>query len=79
MVPQNMPNPESRFGHTVTMINMDKAIVFGGAVGTGVFRITNDIFCFDCLTRTWVQMRPQNNSDSPSPRAAHAATSVEAN
>lgn len=53
-----MPNPESRFGHTVTMINMDWAIIFGGAVGTGTFWITNDLFCFDCLNRTWIQMRP---------------------
>jgi hypothetical protein len=45
-----MPNPDSRFGHTATLINLDRAVVFGGAVGTGVFRITNDTFCFDCQT-----------------------------
>lgn len=45
-----MPNPESRFGHTVTAVNIDKVVVFGGAVGTGVFRITNDAFCFECST-----------------------------
>lgn len=30
------------------MINKDKAILFGGAVGDGVYRITNDTFAFDC-------------------------------
>ena len=31
-------NPSARFGHTITPIGKDKAILFGGAVGdTGTF------------------------------------------
>lgn len=31
-------SPQARFGHTITPINKDKAILFGGAVGdTGTF------------------------------------------
>ncbi len=74
-----MPNPESWFGHTATSVNTDKVIVFGGAVGTGVFRITNDTFSFECSTRTWTAMRPHNLTEGPSPRAAHAATCVDSN
>ena len=61
------------------MINKDKAIVFGGAVGTGIFRITNDTYSFDCPTKTWTMLKPHNNQECPSPRAAHSATGVEQN
>lgn len=46
---QNSPNPEKRFGHSVTMVSKDRAIIFGGAVGDGVYRITNDLFSYDCI------------------------------
>lgn len=42
------------------MVNKDRAIVFGGAVGTGLFRITNDTFSFDCNKREWTLLKPVN-------------------
>ena len=63
----------------MTLISKDRAIMFGGAVGDGVYRITNDTFSFDCKKFTWTQMIPRNREDSPSPRAAHSATVVETN
>lgn len=63
----------------MTLISKEWAIMFGGAVGDGIYRITNDTFSFDCRTMTWTQMKPRNNEDCPSPRAAHSSTGVEAN
>lgn len=78
-LPQILPNPEKRFGHTITMIGKDRAIMFGGAVGDGVYRITNDTYSFDCKSNKWSILKPKKPEDSPSPRAAHASTAVEAN
>lgn len=75
-IKQNDPNPGNRFGHTITMINHDKAILFGGAVGDQVYKITNDVFLFNCTTQNWIKLNPKPKDQSPSPRAAHAATSV---
>lgn len=36
-------NPSARFGHTITPIGKDKAILFGGAVGdTGTSLLTQE-------------------------------------
>ena len=78
-IKQAIPNPEKRFGHTLTMINKERAIMFGGAVGDGIYRITNDTFSYDCRTNIWTALKPKNNEECPSPRAAHASTAVEAN
>ena len=78
-IPQTLPNPEKRFGHTITMVDKDRAILFGGAVGDGVYRITNDTYSFDCKTNKWSILQPKKSEDSPSPRAAHGSTSVEKN
>ena len=53
VINQTTPNPERRFGHTMTLISKDRAIMFGGAVGDGIYRITNDTFSFDCRSHTW--------------------------
>ena len=46
--------PQSRFGHTVTLISKTKIILFGGATGdTGRYSITGDTFSFDITTRYW--------------------------
>ena len=75
-IKQNDPNPGKRFGHTITMINQDKAILFGGAVGDQEYKITNDVFVFNCTNQRWLKLNPKPKEQSPSPRAAHAATSV---
>lgn len=81
-IPQSVPNPEKRFGHTITLVSKERAILFGGAIGggaTGDYRITNDTFSFDCKTNKWTLLKPKNYEDAPSPRAAHSSTAVEAN
>ena len=36
-------NPSARFGHTITPIGKDKAILFGGAVGdTGIYSLIKE-------------------------------------
>jgi protein phosphatase len=68
--------PGNRFGHTITMISKDKAILFGGAVGDQVFKITNDVFLFNGSDQSWIKLNPKPLDQEPSPRAAHEATSV---
>ncbi len=46
--------PQSRFGHTMTLISEVKAILFGGATGdTGKYSITGETYSFDLVTRHW--------------------------
>ena len=76
---QSVPNPEKRFGHTITMVTRERAILFGGAVGDGVYRITNDTYSFDCKANKWSLLKPKNSEEAPSPRAAHSSTALELN
>ena len=67
---------KSHSGHTITLISKNKAIMFGGATGdTNKYSITGDTYCLDLAARTWTKLEPAGTS--PSPRAAHAATTVE--
>jgi len=46
--------PQSRFGHTMTLISETKAVLFGGATGdTGKYSITGETYSFDLVTRLW--------------------------
>ena len=73
--------PVARFGscytgHTITLVSKNKAVMFGGATGdTNKYSITGDTYSLDLTTRTWTKL--EANGSSPSPRAAHAATTVE--
>ena len=78
-LPQTLPNPEKRFGHTITLVTKEKAVLFGGAVGDLIYRITNDVFSFDCKLNKWSVLRPKHSEFSPSPRAAHGATAIDIN
>jgi hypothetical protein len=57
-------NPQARFGHTITPISKDKAILFGGAVGDtgniflneGKYIITGDTFLCDYSVRKWKKL-----------------------
>ncbi len=48
-------------------------------MGDGIYRITNDIFSFDCPTNKWTALKPKSVEEGPQARAAHGATSVENN
>lgn len=78
-LPQEPPHPEKRFGHTITMISKERAVVFGGAVGDNVYKITNDTFCYNSTNNKWSVLKPKSQDEAPSPRAAHGATAVESN
>ena len=68
--------PLARFGHTITMINKTKVILFGGATGdTGKYSMIGETYSFDCPKRTWIKLNI--HGITPSPRAAHAAVNVE--
>lgn len=73
------PTPEKRFGHTITLVSRERAILFGGAIGEGNYKITNDLFSFDCKNSKWTALKTKNPNETPPPRAAHAATSVQVN
>lgn len=73
----------ARFGHTITPILKDKAILFGGAVGDtgntplilGKYVITGDTFICDYKYKRWKKLEPKGNP--PSNRAAHASVSID--
>lgn len=69
-------SPLARFGHTVTPIGKDKAILFGGAVGdTGKYVITGDTFMCDYNNKRWKKLEPRGVA--PSNRAAHSAICID--
>jgi len=70
--------PLPRFGHTMTLISKNKAVLFGGATGdTGKYSITGETFLLDCITQKWKRLEPSGSA--PTNRAAHAATAIETN
>lgn len=51
----NPPTP--RFGHTATILNKTKIVMFGGATGnTGQFSITDNTYLFDIVTKIWKKL-----------------------
>lgn len=69
--------PLPRFGHTMTPISKTKAVLFGGATGdTGRYSITGDTYIFDMVANSWKRL-DNITGIAPTPRAAHASTSVE--
>jgi len=68
--------PQPRFGHTTTVVNRSKVILFGGATGdTGKYCMSGDTYIFNLSKSFWSKLPVQGTA--PSPRAAHAATAVE--
>ena len=66
--------PSSRFGHSITLINPVKTVLFGGAVGDiRNFHFANDTYVFNLMTRIWVQINFPDKTQLPKERAAHAA------
>ena len=74
--PKNSTQPQARFGHTITMVNKYKVVLFGGATGdTGKYSMTGETFIFNMFLKTWTELSVKGVA--PSPRAAHASTNVE--
>lgn len=73
---KNEKAPQARFGHTITMVNKYKVVLFGGATGdTGKFSMTGETWIFNMFLKTWTELSVKGVA--PSPRAAHASTNVE--
>lgn len=73
-------SPQARFGHTITPIGKERAILFGGAVGdanraSDKYVITGDTFLCDYLQRKFKKL--ENRGNSPTNRAAHAAVCID--
>ena len=57
--------PQARFGHTITMVNKYKVVLFGGATGdTGKYSMTGETFIFNMLLRTWTELNGKYYSKS---------------
>eukprot|EP00053_Salpingoeca_punica_P018620 m.183210 g.183210 ORF g.183210 m.183210 type:complete len:1272 (-) comp17471_c0_seq2:580-4395(-) len=65
------PLPYARYGHTLTAINSEIVLLFGGVTYNGT---TNDLWMFNMTDSSWVEMT--QGDPWPSPRAQHACTSA---
>jgi hypothetical protein len=46
-----------RFGHTITLVQKSKAVLFGGATGVdGRFSINSDTYVFYIESKKWVKL-----------------------
>ena len=74
IVDSNGERPQSRFGHSLVMINQVKVCLFGGAVGeTKKINYSNDTYIYNIMTKIWMKLNINSNMNLPSERAAHAA------
>ena len=75
IVESNGDKPQSRFGHSLVMINPIKACIFGGAVGeTSKISYSNDTYIYNIMTKIWIKININLViSLLPCERAAHAA------
>ena len=50
-----------RFGHTITLVQKSKAVLFGGATGVeGRFSINSDTYVFYIESKKWVKLERNN-------------------
>lgn len=56
-MPKNVNVPQARFGHTITVVNKYKVVLFGGAMGdTGKYSMTGETFIFNMFLKTWNEL-----------------------
>ena len=61
-IAKNVPIPQARFGHTITMVNRYKVVLFGGATGdTGKYSMTGETFIFNMFLKTWTELNGKLN------------------
>lgn len=70
-------SPKARFGHTMTPIGKERAILFGGAVGdnSSKYVITGDTFLCEYFNKRFKKL--ESRGAAPSNRAAHASVSID--
>ena len=60
---QNGNVPSSRFGHTLTYFDDNKAVLFGGATGSAnQFSVTDHAYILDLKSDRWKKMEGRNTS-----------------
>ena len=80
---ERLDNPQPRFGHTITLIDKHRAVLFGGAVGDtgkqscyiGKYLITGDTFLCEFLNKKFRKLEPKGVP--PANRAAHSSVFVD--
>lgn len=70
-------SPKARFGHTITPIGKERAILFGGAVGdnSSKYVITGDTFLCEYIHKRFKKL--ENRGSAPTNRAAHASVCID--
>ncbi|KAH0476172.1 MAG: hypothetical protein KVP17_004387 [Porospora cf. gigantea B] len=71
--------PKPRFGHSITYVGGDHALLFGGAIGaaansSGRYQITNELYSLNVRTMNWAVVQ---SSNPPNARAAHGSCAVD--
>ena len=63
--------PDMRLGHTTTLIEDKKLLIFGGFDGTNTL---NDTFIYDIKKKEWKKIKIEGKP--PNPRAGHTSTLI---
>lgn len=72
--PEGSGSPSARFGHSASLINGSKMLIFGGWNGRLFY---NDLYLLDLEVMAWSQ--PKCTGPTPSPRQGHTAIQVGTN
>lgn len=72
--PEGSGSPSARYGHSATLLNGTRMLIFGGWNGKDFF---NDVYVLDLEVFAWTQ--PKCNGPAPSPRQGHIAIQVQNN
>ncbi len=68
--------PSARKHHTASVVG-DRIHIYGGECADGAKDGNGTIWVFDTTTNTWSILQPEDGSDTPTPRAHHAAAASE--
>ena len=75
--------PPKIFGHSITIINKTKVVLFGGMFEEdGNLTMSNSLYVYNVYKKEWSLIKRKQyyniaNGYTPSPRAAHSSTAVE--
>ena len=72
--PEGSGSPSARFGHSASLVNGSKMLIFGGWNGKLFY---NDLYLLDLEVMAWSQ--PKCTGPAPSPRQGHTAIQVGTN
>lgn len=72
--PEGSGSPSARFGHSASLVNGSKMLIFGGWNGKLFY---NDLYLLDLEVMAWSQ--PKCSGPAPSPRQGHTAIQVGTN